>query len=99
MTFPAEQVEKMRIAARARPIRSSTGAKGITWAKDRGQYKAYINLPTGVVKHLGYFDKLEDAKAARKAGERKYFPKPKKADPMEVSLENCWNNIRRSELA
>lgn len=85
-------------AARARPARSNCGVKGVTWAKDREQYKAYIQLPHGVVKSLGYHDRLEDAKAVREAAEKRYWPKEKPVKKLEVTLGNCWNPVVRNQI-
>lgn len=90
MAFSEEHLRRMSESARARPPRSGTGVKGVTWAKDRGQYKVYLQTPTGTVKHLGYFDDLADAKAARKAGEARYWPKVKKPASVKPSLANVW---------
>jgi len=36
MAFSEEHLRRMSESARARPPRSGTGVKGVTWAKDRG---------------------------------------------------------------
>ena len=51
---------------------SSTGVKGVAWDKGHNKFVAYINL-FGKKKHLGYFEKFEDAVEARKEAEEKYF--------------------------
>lgn len=48
------------------------GVTGVYWHKQQQKWAASIGH-NGKRIHLGYFDKLEDAIAARKEGERKYF--------------------------
>lgn len=50
-----------------RPIiaTNTSGYKGISWAKARNKWRAYIDT-----KHLGYFLRLEDAIEARKSAEK-----------------------------
>jgi hypothetical protein len=83
---------RKRESARARPPRSNSGIKGVTYAKDRGRWKAYIHLPSGVVRSLGYHDKLEDAAAARKAAEARFYPE-EKVKKTVLTLANCWNPL------
>jgi hypothetical protein len=45
------------------PARGMSGAKGVTWHKDRRKWQARARLPTGR-KHLGLFDTVEEASAA-----------------------------------
>lgn len=45
------------------PARGMSGAKGVTWHKDRRKWQARIRLPTGR-KHLGLYDTIEEAAAA-----------------------------------
>ena len=51
---------------------NTSGYKGVSCHKDGSKWRARI-FHNGKDKHLGLFDKLEDAVAARKAGEEKYF--------------------------
>jgi hypothetical protein len=51
---------------------NTSGHKGVSWNKQRSKWRAQIHN-NGKQKNLGRFDKLEDAIAARKAGEKKYF--------------------------
>ena len=51
---------------------STTGHTGVSWSKAVGKYRAYITLDRRQI-HLGSFDRIEDAIAARKAAEQKYF--------------------------
>lgn len=50
---------------------NSTGVPGVSVFRN-GRYRAYINIGRKQI-HLGFFDRLEDAKAARKAAEQRYF--------------------------
>lgn len=56
---------------------SSTGVTGVSLMKGRW-YRAYINIGRKQI-HLGNFDTLEEAAAARKAAEKKYFA-PRQAE-------------------
>ncbi len=40
------------------------GIKGVCWDKKKNKWKAYIKIENKV-KHLGYFDKLDEAKRIR----------------------------------
>ena len=51
---------------------SSTGHIGVSWHKRKQSYQAHITVNNHLI-FLGYFKNLEDAIAARKAGEEKYF--------------------------
>jgi hypothetical protein len=53
-----------------------------------GQYRAYISVGRKQI-HLGFFDKLDGAKAARKAAEQRYF-----ADRQEKANE-IKNKIKK----
>lgn len=58
---------------------NGTGITGVSLFRD-GRYRAYISIGDKQI-HLGYYDKLEDAKAARKEAERRYFSeRQEKAD-------------------
>lgn len=48
-----------------------SGVNGVSWDKKPGKWKAYIGV-NGRPKHLGYFDKLEEAVSVRKAAEIEY---------------------------
>ena len=50
---------------------NASGDTGVFWRKDRNKWRAQIQV-AGNFKHLGYFDSLEDAVAARKMAEIKY---------------------------
>lgn len=56
------------------------GTVGVIWCKAREKWQAYITV-SGKIKNLGRFDALEDAVAARLAGEATYFGdvKPRRA--------------------
>ena len=53
---------------------NTSGYKGVHWYNNKNKWVAYIKA-NGCRIHLGYFDKLEDAVAVRKAAEAKYFTK------------------------
>lgn len=50
---------------------STSGITGVTWFARDAKWWAKITV-NGRVIHLGYFDKIEDAAAARRAAEREY---------------------------
>ncbi len=52
--------------------RNTSGVKGVGWFKRDNKWRARLCL-NDVDKHLGYFDKFEDAVAARKEAEAQYW--------------------------
>lgn len=65
---------------------NSTGVAGVSLFRN-GRYRAYINIGSKQI-HLGFFDRLEDAKAARKEAEIKYFgPRQKMADEIKEQIK------------
>lgn len=52
---------------------NKSGFKGVDWAQASGKWQARITLHRKRIP-LGYFDSIEDAIAARKAGEEIYHP-------------------------
>lgn len=52
---------------------SKSGVIGVTWRKDRKKWKAQMRVPGGRQVFLGYHSTIEEAAAARKAGEAKYW--------------------------
>jgi hypothetical protein len=50
---------------------NNTGVKGVAWHKAKKKYKVTVSLNSKSI-HLGYFDDLEEAKAAAIAGREKY---------------------------
>lgn len=60
-----------RLAIRT-PKNNTSGVKGVCWHKRMGKWHATIGFK-GVRYSLGYYDRLEDAAAARKAAEDKMF--------------------------
>lgn len=57
----------------ARPSHNTSGHIGVSFEKRRKRWEAHIGVPgTGRKKHLGYFDEIEEAVAARKAAERQF---------------------------
>lgn len=51
--------------------RNKTGVKGVSYAKDRNKYRAYITIKRKQIK-LGDYNTLEEAKEAREKAEEKY---------------------------
>ena len=51
---------------------NKTGVKGVCWSKAKKKWEAYISH-NGTKKHLGYYENIEDAKAARIAAEKECF--------------------------
>lgn len=51
---------------------SLTGVKGVHYYKSRDQWVAYVGT-RGALKRLGYFNTLEEAKAARSKAAKQYF--------------------------
>ncbi len=65
---------------------NSTGVPGVSVFRN-GRYRAYISIGKKQI-HLGFFDKLDDAKAARKAAEKRYFAdRQEKADAIKKKLK------------
>ena len=65
---------------------NSTGVPGVSLFRN-GRYRAYINIGSKQI-HLGFFDRLEDAKAARKEAEIKYFgPRQKMANEIKEQIK------------
>lgn len=54
------------------PKNNTTGVKGVSWHARMHKYQARITFK-GKQIHLGTFDRLEDAAAARKRAEEEYF--------------------------
>jgi len=51
---------------------NKSGVRGVIFNKHVGKYHSYIKF-NGVQKHLGYYDKIDEAIKARKEAELKYF--------------------------
>lgn len=65
---------------------SSTGVTGVAFTKN-GRYRAYISIGERQI-NLGLFDKLDDAKAARKTAEQRYFAeRQEKADKIRKKIK------------
>lgn len=52
--------------------RNKSGIRGVCWHKHKCKWRASIGFK-GKSIELGYFDNIEDAAAARKQAEEKYF--------------------------
>lgn len=66
----ASNTENQRNASK--PYTNTSGHVGVAWHKYTQKWRAYIRHD-GKNLHLGLFTELEDAVAARKAGELKYW--------------------------
>jgi hypothetical protein len=51
---------------------SASGVRGVTWDRRRQKWQARLQFK-GKMYNLGHFDNLEDAAAARKEAEEKYY--------------------------
>lgn len=51
---------------------NKTGVRGVSWSKSKGRYRAHISVENRQ-KHLGYFDLIDDAAAARVEAENQYW--------------------------
>ncbi|WP_218146419.1 hypothetical protein [Megasphaera elsdenii] len=68
---------------RKRNQNSSTGITGVSVHRRSGRYRAYITVDRKQI-GLGYYDDINDAIAARKAAEQKYFAaRQEKADKIK----------------
>lgn len=54
------------------PVTNTTGFKGVSYEKRRGKFEAYINFKSKK-KHLGYYERPEDAAVAYNEAAVKYF--------------------------
>lgn len=65
---------------------NSTGVPGVSVFRN-GRYRAYISVGRKQI-HLGFFDNLDDAKAAREAAEQRYFAdRQEKVDEIRKKLK------------
>lgn len=69
----SDQIEGTRKTALAAKLHigNKSGHKGVRWYEQRQKWTAHIGFK-GKQINLGYFNNLDDAIAARKAGEEKY---------------------------
>ena len=51
---------------------NTSGVTGVVWVKDMQQWRAEIKINTKTI-YLGFFNNKDDAIAARKSAEEKYF--------------------------
>lgn len=63
---------------------NTSGVTGVSWNKRKGEWESYITID-GKRKGLGYFSNFDDAVAARKDAEEKYFG--------EYSYDNSMKGI------
>lgn len=65
---------------------NGTGVPGVSVFRN-GRYRAYINIGKKQI-HLGFFDKLDEARTARKAAEQRYFAdRQQKADEIKEQIK------------
>lgn len=69
----------LRLATNAENLRNrgtyrnnTSGRKGVSWYKPDRKWQAYISF-NGRMRHIGYFNDIDDAAAAYDAAARKYF--------------------------
>lgn len=69
----------LRVVTHSENLRNSSmrtdnrsGVVGVSYYKQTSRWRAAINTREGTKKHLGYFDNLLDAAAARKSAEARY---------------------------
>ena len=67
---------------------NTSGVRGVSWHQVLGKWQARIGFK-GKAYHLGTYDKLEDAVAARKEAEQRYF-----GEFLEWYNENYQNGSR-----
>jgi HNH endonuclease/AP2 domain len=72
------RIENLRLVSGAenqrnkkRYTRNKSGVAGVSWHASTGKWQAQINV-AGRQVHLGIFDRIEDAAAARKAAEQQH---------------------------
>lgn len=74
---------------------STTGATGVSFHKKAGRYRAYIAVDRHQI-HLGFFDTIAEASAARREAEKKYFaPRQKRVDEIVKGENKNEQNKRR----
>lgn len=71
------RIENLRLATQAenkqnlsKPYTNTSGVVGVSWNKQTGKWQAYIQLNNRQI-HLGLFDTIEEAAAARAAAKAK----------------------------
>ncbi|EIT85925.1 hypothetical protein A374_08819 [Fictibacillus macauensis ZFHKF-1] len=70
----SDQIDGTRKSALTSKLHAGnkSGHKGVCWYKPRNKWRAYICFKGDRI-NLGHYEKLEDAVAARKEAEEKYF--------------------------
>jgi hypothetical protein len=53
-------------------VTNKTGIRGVSWSKAKNKWRAAIYVDN-MQKHLGYFDDIKNAEAARKEAEKKFW--------------------------
>ena len=66
-----EVTNKQNHQNKSKPSNNTSGHPGVVWHKQHSKWRAKITHYKDI--HLGYFASLEEAVAARKAGELKYW--------------------------
>lgn len=67
----------------SKPSNNTSGHTGVTWRKQSAKWQARIKHNYKMI-HLGYFENLEEAIAARKAAEKLYWADTQIAEPAPV---------------
>lgn len=66
---------------------NKTGVRGVFWNSQKGKWQARINLNKKNY-HLGFYDNIEDAKAARKEAEEILYKEFSYDQSQEIALQN-----------
>lgn len=72
---------------RKTPLNNTSGVIGVSWSKSKQKWRAYIEKDSKYI-HLGYYDEFEDAVAARKIGEEKYYGEYSYNNSIIIAAEN-----------
>lgn len=78
-----EVTNKQNQQNRSKSSHNTSGHPGVSWHKQRSKWQATITHNYKLI-HLGYFENLEDAVAARKAAEKFYWADTQIAEPAPV---------------
>ena len=92
---PVTRSENLRNQAKAKNNRS--GITGVSWEKRAGKWRAKI-MANGKQKHIGYFDNLFEAVAARKSAELEHDFHPNHGRIAIGSRENRRPISNRAEV-
>lgn len=70
--FMVEHTSLAQLRTTKATSRSKSGVRGVSWHKGKGKWRATLCYK-GKDMHLGYFDTIDEAAAARKEAEEKYY--------------------------